>query len=195
MTDIPNTEYITMNANGVFVGGKPATHYRGKEIHWTNDILKCFKDIQNTNPKFTELHVLTSTTYPSHFYSKPNHCVGTPSSEHGTTIWCRLKFDNGKKTMWVFMDWFTCLHGVAENCAYDCIHSLLQCSGFRSAVFCAPIDNRQNIQPTQQAQKTNNPLITALQNVDLSKFDGKPVQLNGYEIVVRKLAETKQIKR
>jgi len=43
--------------------------------------------------------------------------------------------------------------------------------------------------------KPQNPELEKLKGVDLSKLVGKPVQLNGYEIVVRKIAETKQIKR
>jgi uncharacterized Zn finger protein len=38
-------------------------------------------------------------------------------------------------------------------------------------------------------------LIKVLKDVDLSNCVGKPVQLNGYEIVVEKIAETKQNKR
>lgn len=40
-----------------------------------------------------------------------------------------------------------------------------------------------------------NPEIEKLKTVDLSKLAGKPVQLGGYEVIVRKIAETKQIKR
>ena len=36
MTDISNTEYITINKDGIFVGGKPATTYRGKHIYCLN---------------------------------------------------------------------------------------------------------------------------------------------------------------
>lgn len=39
------------------------------------------------------------------------------------------------------------------------------------------------------------PEIEKLKTVDLSKLAGKPVQLGGYEVIVRKIAETKQIKR
>jgi len=47
------------------------------------------------------------------------------------------------------------------------------------------------VKPTQP----QNSEIEKLKAVDLSKLAGKPVQLNGYEIVVKKIAETQQIKR
>ena len=47
MTDIPNTEYITIKSDGIFVGGKRATHYRGVEIGYRKSIKKNFQTIQN----------------------------------------------------------------------------------------------------------------------------------------------------
>lgn len=33
MSNIPNTEYITINKDGIFVGGKPAVYYRGEKLY------------------------------------------------------------------------------------------------------------------------------------------------------------------
>ena len=43
MTNIPDTEYITVKRDekgdvGIFVGGKPATTYRGEKIDYINYI-------------------------------------------------------------------------------------------------------------------------------------------------------------
>lgn len=51
---------------------------------------------------------------------------------------------------------------------------------------------QKNVEKPVQPQ---NPEIEKLKAVDLSKLAGKPVQLGGYEVIVRKIAETKQIKR
>ena len=40
-----------------------------------------------------------------------------------------------------------------------------------------------------------NPELKKLEQVDFAKLPKSPIELNGYEIVVKKLAETKQIKR
>ena len=57
------------------------------------------------------------------------------------------------------------------------------------------IDVQKKEEKPKQQIVVQNPEVEKLKGVDLSKLAGKPVQLNGYEIVVRKLAETKQIKR
>ena len=54
MSDIPNTRYITINKNGIFVGGKPATTYRGVEIKFIDDIKESFANTQSRNPKVQE---------------------------------------------------------------------------------------------------------------------------------------------
>jgi len=57
MTDIQNTEYITINKDGVFVGGKPATTYHGERIYALDDIRADFAEIQRQNIKIEEFHV------------------------------------------------------------------------------------------------------------------------------------------
>lgn len=49
--------------------------------------------------------------------------------------------------------------------------------------------------PVVKPVQPQNPEIEKLKAVDLSKLAGKPVQLGGYEIIVRKIAETKQNRR
>lgn len=175
MTDIPNTEYITINKDGIFVGGKPTTKYRGETIRYSNVMRVSFADIQRLNKNVAELHVLSSETFGE--YTK----VGNPSGNHGRTAWCRVKFENGNLGAWVFLD----AHGSAANCAYycaiRCAYGIRNLALFRSAVFGATI-NKTN---AKLALKQN-ALTNALKNVDLSKFDGQSIELNGYRIMIEK---------
>ena len=58
------------------------------------------------------------------------------------------------------------------------------------------IDVQKNVEKTViKPVQPQNPEIEKLKTVDLSKLAGKPVQLGGYEVIVRKIAETQQNKR
>lgn len=57
MADISNAEYITINGNGIFVGGKPAMTYHGERIYALDDIRADFAEIQRQNIKIEEFHV------------------------------------------------------------------------------------------------------------------------------------------
>ena len=166
MTDIPNTEYITINKDGIFVGGKPATTYRGEEILLLNGVRKSFADIQRLNETVAELHVLSSETFGE--YAK----VGNPSGKHGRNAWCRVKFKYGRVASWVFGRTSSSAALCANLCAYYCAGSVRGNADFRSAVFGAANDKE-------------NALTNALKGTDLSKFIGAHT-IGAYEIVVRK---------
>lgn len=166
MADIPNTEYITVKANGIFVGGKPATTYRGKTICYSNDVRESFADIQILNETVAELHVLSSETRGE--YAEP----GNPSGKHGLNAWCRVKFENGNLGAWVFADTYSSAAVCARYCAYLCAFGVCRNSAFRAAVFGLANDKQ-------------NELTNALKDTDLSKFIGAH-KIGAYEIVVRK---------
>jgi len=172
MTDIPNTEYITINKDGCFVGGKPATKYRGVEIAWIEDLWEHFEAIQKIHPDIMEMHAMSSETRGEY------GVVGNPSAKHGYNAWCRVKFNNGRVSPWVFVRECDSMDECASRCAYQSLDNFRVSVKMRSA-----------------ALDTPDHMIKALKDVDLSKCVGKPVQLNGYEIVVRKIAETQQNKR
>ena len=181
MTDIPNTEYITINKDGIFVGGKPATTYRGKEIDGIDLVQSYFVDILKLNPDVTELHVLSSKTRGKWTMA------GNPSGKHGPNTWCRVKFENGNLGAWVFYYTYSSAANCASICAYGCASYVRTFALFRSAVFGAA-NGKQNSQPKQNA------LTNALKDTDLSKFVGKPVQLNGYKIIIEKIAQDTKVK-
>ena len=188
MTDIKNTQYITINKDGIFVGGKPATTYCGEKIRFSNGVRESFADIQRLNKNVAELHVLSSETFGE--YAK----VGNPSGNHGRTAWCRVKFENGNLGAWVCLETRGSAAYCANVCANFCARHVRLRASFRSAVFGA-VDKENTKTAIQPEKKSQNPELKKLEQVDFSKLPKSPIELNGYEIVVRKLAETKQIKR
>lgn len=84
MYNISNQDYITVNEQGIFVGGKLATHYRGEEILFPTDIQTFFNDIQEESPLVSEVHVLLSETA-----GKANQ-VGKPVGKNGKYVWDRI---------------------------------------------------------------------------------------------------------
>ena len=151
MTDIPNTEYITINKDGIFVGGKPATTYCGEKIRFSNGVRESFADIQRLNKNVAELHVLSSETFGE--YAK----VGNPSGNHGRTAWCRVKFENGNLGAWVCLEAHGSTTGCARTCAGYCAHFVRADASFRYAVLGA-IDKQKT------SQKPINPVVVAINN-------------------------------
>lgn len=151
MSNIPNTEYITINKDGIFVGGKPATTYCGEKIRFSNGVRESFADIQRLNKNVAELHVLSSETRGE--YAKP----GNPSGKHGPNAWCRVKFENGNLGAWVFYN----TDGSAADCAgyraSYCAYYVHNHASFRVAVFGA-------VDKEKTPQKPINPVVVAANN-------------------------------
>ena len=125
MIDIPNTQYITINKDGIFVGGKPATKYRGQSILWLKDMPKYFAEIQKLNKDVAELHVLSSETA----------VVGNPSGKRGPYAWCRVVFNDGSVGAWVFKDdEYSSAKDCAEWCAQFCAYAIARDKVFGSSV-------------------------------------------------------------
>ncbi len=185
MTDTKNTEYITVNANGIFVGGKTTTTYRGEDICGMQDVKNMFAWMQEQNPEIEEFHIGAFETRGEH--AKP----GNPNGVFGPNAWCRVKYKNGNLGAWVFNYTSNSAAGCANYCAGNCAYYVRGDSAFRAAVFGATI-KKQNVKPVTQPEAE---LKRKLQGTDLSKLVGKPVQLNGYKIIVEKIAETQQNKR
>jgi len=144
MTYIRNTKYITINKDGIFVGGKPATKYRGKEIFNIRYVKRQFSDIQKEYPGVMELHVLSSET--SGKYAEP----GSPSPIHGRYSWYRAKFNDGKTGAWVCssVDYGDTV-GCAKLCAFNCVFHIKNNHDYRQAVF-GERTGKENVQSTQK---------------------------------------------
>lgn len=172
---VKNKEYVTINAKGIFVGGKRAKKYRGQGMYFAQDAVNFFKDFQNQNKNVAELHILSSETSGTSLKS------GNPSRKHGKYPWCRVKFDNGNVGPWVPDSSYE--YSSASNCAYYCVR-------YGALNVCQNVDFRSAVLEKSQTQE-----MKKLKKVDLSVFEGKSLELNGYEIVVKKIAETQQNKR
>ena len=184
MVNIPNTKYITVkrDENGavdVFVGGKPATTYRGEEIYGIKDVEQYFSDIQKENSDVAELHVLSSKTCGE--YSE----VGNPSFERGPNAWCRVKNNDGKLGGWVFFNASTSAANCAAGCAYVCASSVRAYAAFRRAVFGAvDINNAQG--GTDRKGTNGAPVISPASPVIAKKItEGTEVyEMGDYKITV-----------
>lgn len=163
MVDIPNTEYITVNKDGIFVGGKPATTYRDEDICGMQDVENMFAWMQKQNPEIEEFHIGAFETQ----HAKP----GNPNGVFGPNAWCRVKFKNGKLGAWVFDYAYGSADICASHCAADCANLVRYSAGFRAAV--------------QNSRQKQNALTNALKDTDLSQFIGTH-KIGAYEIVVRK---------
>ncbi len=161
MANIPNTEYITVNANGIFVGDKPATTYHGEKIWNIEYVKETFAWMQEQNPKIEEFHIGAFATCGK--YAE----VGNPSGEFGPNAWCRVKKKGAFASPWVFG--FT--RGSAAFCAFYCAnycsYYVRDHASFRSAVFGAAIDKgntkNDNAQSVSKKPKTpKKPLVINL---------------------------------
>ncbi len=123
MSYIPNTKYISITKDGLFVGGKTATHYCGYPIKLTEETQNYFILAQQSNPNMKELHVGAFDTVGE--FAIP----GTPSGKDGINIWARIKMNNGRLGNWVFSDVTP-----VTLCAFRCIYDFYLYDKFRSAV-------------------------------------------------------------
>ncbi len=140
MANIPNTKYITVKRGddaqvGIFVGGKPATEYRGVKIYDIDYVKDAIAWIQEQNPNITELHVLSSKT------SGGYATVGNPSPEHGRYAWCRVKNNDGKLGGWVFDYAYASATNCANYCALGCANDVRGSAAFWRAVLVTAFDN------------------------------------------------------
>ena len=211
MAYIPNTEYITINKNGFFIGdkevvgiyegteGKKETLFHGHKIYATKSFTAgytrfydWFESIQRHIPNIEEIHVGAFDTQAT----KYEH--GFPSGKFGTNTWCRIKLKNKDATYspWVF--YFE--HYSDSSCVGDgglyCVKGLANEPDFAAAVLkAANTDTKQSEQQQNTSLPENDAQITEfkqkLQSIDLSKLTRKTIELNGYKITIRKIAKTR----
>ncbi len=174
MANIPNTEYITVNANGIFVGGKPATTYRGEKICNIDYVKRVFAWMQEQNPNIAEFHIGAFESLGG--CAKP----GNPDGAFGPNAWYRVKYKNGNLGAWVFDLTYSSAADCAYYCASNCAYGVRPYASFRSAVF-----GKQNVNTMAKPQ---NPELKKLEQVDFSKLPKSPIELNGYRILVEKIS-------
>lgn len=95
-----NQDYVTINVNGIFLGDKLTTSYRGKEFesNVVKDAMTGFEILRNVfKYDIEELHCLASETPGTH------DTVGNPSEKTGQYIWGRAKLSNNNVSPWVYV--------------------------------------------------------------------------------------------
>lgn len=98
MSNIPNTEYVTITEKGCFIGGNPTRYYRSAPIYRKQSyIAALFLSLQKRKIQIQEIHALTSETQGTPF--KP----GEPSEKAGKNLWCRVKMIDGTIGKWTFL--------------------------------------------------------------------------------------------
>ena len=139
-----NTDYITINEQGVFVGGQPARKYKDKYIHEVTDlpILFCavkYRIKQEMNLDLSELHILSSETDTRTGFGVYHQ--GNPSAKYGNNSWCRAKLLDGTVLPWTQYWEFYSDGDLSESCSTICRELVgeqgrLECGkAFRKAVF------------------------------------------------------------
>ena len=109
-----NTDYITVNEHGVFVGGKPSKTYRGVEITDIEMLISTFKSAkarikQTQNLDIKAFHVLSSESGKNTKFP--------PSNVHGKNIWFRAELVDGTHSEWVYVGLYEDLASAAIFCA------------------------------------------------------------------------------
>jgi len=171
MSNIPNTEYITVKRDekgrvGVFVGGKRATKYRNEDIYDVEYVKSVFKWMQQQHSNIAEFQIMSSITEGEYAVA------GNPSAEHGPNAWCRIVLKDGTKAAWVFNGSSSSAADCASDCAANCAFAVRGGSAFRAAVF----------------GTVRNPELEKLQKIDFSKLPNQ-FEVNGYNVVLEKVKE------
>lgn len=122
--EIPNTEYITITADDVYVGGEPATQYNGEDIYRPYLCVAYFKEARDIireeyGYELLELHCLQSSTKGE--WAKTGNPV---PDKDGTYTWLRAvytdKEGNKVASRWVFYRDFGSASSCASNCSDSC---------------------------------------------------------------------------
>ena len=165
ISNIPDSECITVNRNGIFVGGTPATYYRGVKIGSPENINPLFQTIQNRYPNIRHMCFLTSKMTGE--FNKP----GNPVAENGDNLWARITFFDGYVGPWVLVE---------QNCPYD--FSIAHISGN----LCRMVDNYVFLDPLLGRYQD------VVIRINLQNMAGKSVELNGYKITIEKIVQPQQ---
>ena len=128
MTDVPNTQYITINQHGVFVGGKIAKYYRGKDIENIDAVKVFFSKIQRENPEIKEMHV------GAFALERTSAKYGMASGAVGPNVWGRVKLSDGRLGPWVFGYTYESASVCVGRCAVDFVEDVCHDFDMRSAV-------------------------------------------------------------
>lgn len=106
---IHDNDYITINENGIFIGGVPTLFYRDSKLLYPEKAIQEFKEVKDlvktkNNLDVSEVHGLSSETQIGDRGSIGDK--GNPGPNHGSWLWYRVKFKDGELSPWVYAsDW------------------------------------------------------------------------------------------
>ena len=136
---ITDKDYVTINADNVYVGGKPATQYHGEDIYRPYLCVAYFKEARDIvreeyGYELLELHCLQSSTKGE--YGK----TGNPTPDKdGTCSWVRAVYKNKENktvaSLWVFRNVYGSVSNCASDCANYCSYYVQDNASFRAGVF------------------------------------------------------------
>ena len=162
MSEIKNTDYITVKRGqdgqiGVFVGGKPATTYRGQEIYDIDYVKRVFEWMEKQCPNIAEFHIMSSIT--SGEYAETGNPLPGKSDDDKNAIyaWCRIVLNDSSAAPWVFSRtyWFATV--CARLCAAQCANYVHGYASFRSAVLGFAAKQPKVIGPKEVVEKQIRP--------------------------------------
>lgn len=137
--DIPNTEYVTITADDVFVGGESATEYHGKKIYNLYDCPAYFKEARDIirdeyGCELLEIHCLQSSTNGK--YAKAGNPV---ADKDGENAWVRVVYlDKNKQkavSLWAFYYTYGSAPACASYCSSYCGDYVLYYASLRAGLF------------------------------------------------------------
>ena len=128
MTYVPNTQYITINRRGLFVGGEDTKYYRGKDIENIDAVKVFFAEIQRNKPEIKEMHV------GAFALDKMSARYGMTSGAVGPNVWGRVKLSDGRLGPWVFGYTYSSASVCVRRCAVDFVEEVCHDFDMRSAV-------------------------------------------------------------
>ncbi|MBQ3785258.1 MAG: hypothetical protein II843_02600 [Alphaproteobacteria bacterium] len=161
---IHDNDYITINENGIFIGSVPTLFYRDSKLFDPQYAIETFKKIKDlvktrNNLDVSEVHGLSSETP----VDGSTGDIGNPKPNHGSWLWYRMKFKDGKLSPWVNGADFVgdCATGIcAAYCAFY-VNSLLY-SGCYTTLF---VEKRGQSVPRQQTASSVAAVAQQQQNV------------------------------
>lgn len=137
--DIPNTEYVTITADDVLVGGESVTEYHGEKIYnlyHCPAYLKEARDIirEENGCELLEIHCLQSSTEGE--WLKTGNPV---ADKKGVNCWVRIKFkdtDGAERvSLWAFSITYSSASDCASDCANYCGYGVQVSSSLRAGLF------------------------------------------------------------
>ena len=153
-----NSNYVTMDKYGI------SYDIKSWKMENTLELSAMFESINFYEPLVQEIQIIASATPGG--YGK----YGIPKENPGSNAWCRAVFCNDAIGPWVFRRTYKSIPECVKKGLFDCLYEISRPTQFKEAVLAK-----------------NAALINALKINDLSLYDKKKLEINGYEIMIRKI--------